>query len=83
MREPSPCWWCLHEYVGYSCPCCGESRNGWKSFEPTTDEIRAACEAIQASWTEQEREHRRVGAHAVPWSVPECEAVVAEQLMEE
>jgi hypothetical protein len=44
---------------------------GRKSFsDPTPDEIRRACEAIQKSWTPRERRQRAAAAHNAVWRLP-------------
>jgi rubredoxin len=37
------------------CPRCSGSK---KAFEPSLDEIRSACEAIQSTWSASERRRR-------------------------
>ncbi len=38
--------------------------------EPTPKEIRRACEAIQATWSPQERARRYLGPCAARWTLP-------------
>lgn len=42
--------------TGGDCPLCHHNPS---VYEPTTDEIREACERIQATWSATEERHRR------------------------
>ncbi len=44
--------------------------DGCRVYRPTPGEIRRACEAIQATWSPQERTKRARGMRAVCWTLP-------------
>ena len=44
------------------------------SYCPTPAEIKAACEEIQAEWSDEERERRCVGPGRQAWVVPGLDA---------
>jgi hypothetical protein len=43
---------------------------GYSVYEPTSKDIRRACEEIQATWSPQDRAKRDWGPRAVWWSPP-------------
>lgn len=45
------------------CPACYEIYSNVKVFRPTQDEIRAACERIRSTWSEEEENRRRAAAY--------------------
>lgn len=44
-------------------------RTDQDSYEPTPEQIAAACAKIQKGWTPREKA-RRLGANICPWDVP-------------
>ncbi len=43
---------------------------GCHVYEPTSKDIRQACEKIQATWSPRERAKREGGPRAAPWNPP-------------
>ena len=43
-----------------------------RPIDPTPEEIRERCLAIQAEWTEDERRKRAVGSERPTWMVPQA-----------
>lgn len=72
------------EREGATFPATGRrkpAKRSGKVYKPTRKEIRAACKAIQAGWTNRERIMRRVNKAerlTVPWVVLEGDSRDAE-----
>ena len=43
-----------------------------RPIDPTPEEIKERCLAIQAEWTEDERRKRAVGSEHPTWKVPQA-----------
>ncbi len=50
-----------------------------RPIDPTPEEIRERCLAIQAEWTEDERRKRIVGSERPTWTVPQAARPEAER----
>lgn len=54
-------------------------RGQWPEYEPTSQEIRAACLEIQAEWSPEIEKMRRVYDPPASWQAPRARIVVESQ----
>lgn len=59
MKTCEACGYTWNPNPWRKCPRCAGSK---KAYEPSLEEIRTACEAIQSTWSAAEKCRRRNGA---------------------